>query len=72
MSDEDSNLADRPVTNFNTAGAGIEYNYSSVEHVKCGEILVTELIPVRGLDTENIEGVNDNYGTIGSRNKCVH
>ena len=71
-SDEDSNLADRPVTNFNTAGAGIEYNYSSVEHVKCGEIPVTELIPVRGLDTENIEGVNDNYGTIGSRNKCVH
>ena len=51
-SDEDSNLADRPVTNLNTAGAGSEYNYSSVEHVKYGEIPVTELIPVRGLDTE--------------------
>ena len=22
--------------------------------------------------TINIEGVNDNYGTIGNRNKCVH
>ena len=51
-SDDDSNLVDRPVTKLTTAGAGIEYDYSSVEHVKCGEIPVTELIPVRGLDTE--------------------
>ena len=35
-----------------TAGAGIEYDSFSVKHVKCGEIPVTELIPVRVLDTE--------------------
>ena len=51
-SDENFNLVDRPVTESATAGAGIETDSFSVEHVKCGEIPVTELIPVRVLDTE--------------------
>ena len=51
-SDENSNQVDRPVTELATAGAGIENDSFSVEHVKCGEIPVTKLIPVRVLDTE--------------------
>ena len=51
-SDENSNQVDRPVTELATAGAGIENDSFSVEHVKYGEIPVTKLIPVRVLDTE--------------------
>ena len=51
-SDENYNLVDRPVTELATAGADIENESFSVEHVKCGEIPETELIPVRVLDTE--------------------
>ena len=51
-SDENSNQVDRPVTELATAGAGIENDSFNVEHVKCGEIPVTKLIPVRVLDTE--------------------
>ena len=40
------------VVTVNKPNSPVEYNYSSVEHVKCGEIPVTELIPVRSLDTE--------------------
>ena len=51
-SNENYNQVDRPVTELATAGAGIKNDSFSVEHVKCGEILVTKLIPVRVLDTE--------------------
>ena len=51
-SDENSNQVDRPVTKLATAGAGIKNDSFSVEHVKCGVIPVTKLIPVRVLDTE--------------------
>ena len=51
-SDENYNQVDRPVTELATAGAGIENDSFGVEHVKCGEIPVTKLIPVRVLDTE--------------------
>ena len=51
-SDENSNLFDRPVTESATAGAGIETDSLSVEHVKCCEIPVTELITVRVPDTK--------------------
>ena len=51
-SDVNYNLVDRPVTELATAGAGIENDSFSIEHVKCGEIPVTELIAVRVLDTE--------------------
>ena len=51
-SDENSNQVDQPVTELATAGAGIESDSFSVEHVKYGEISVTKLIPVRVLDTE--------------------
>ena len=51
-SDENYKLVDRPVTELATAGAGIGNDSFSVEHVKCGEIPVTELIPVHVLDTE--------------------
>ena len=51
-SDENSDLFDRPVTESATAGAGIETDSFSVEHVKCCEIPVTELITVRVSDTE--------------------
>ena len=51
-SDENSDLFDRPVTESATAGAGIKTDSFSVEHVKCCEIPVTELITVRVSDTE--------------------
>ena len=51
-SDENSHLFDRPVTESATAGAGIETDSFSVEHVTCCAIPVTELITVRVSDTE--------------------
>ena len=45
-SDENSNLFDRPVTESATAGAGIETDSFSVEHVKCCAIPVTDLITI--------------------------
>ena len=51
-SDENSDLFDRPVTESATAGAGIKTDSFSVEHVKCCEIPVTELITVQVSDTE--------------------
>ena len=51
-SDENSDLFDRPVTESATAGAGIKTDSFSVEHAKCCEIPVTELITVRVSDTE--------------------
>ena len=58
-SDENYNLFNQPVTESATARAGIETNSFSVEHVKCCEIPVTELVTVRVSD----------YGTIRTRNK---
>ena len=51
-SGENSDLFERPVTDSATAGAGIKTDSFSVEHVKCCEIPVTELITVRVSDTE--------------------
>ena len=73
-SDENYNLFDRPVTESATAGAGIETDSFSVEHVKCCEIPVTEINngqSFRHGGTVSNEGVNDNCGTIRTRNKCV-
>ena len=52
ISDENSNLFDRPVTESATAWAGIEKDSLSEEHVKCCEQPVTESITVRVPDTE--------------------
>ena len=52
-SDEICNHIDRPFTRLATAGAGITDDNFSVDHVKCGEIPVTKLIPVGVLDTKN-------------------
>ena len=52
ISDENSNLFDRPVTELATAGAGIETDSLSEEHVKCCEQPVTESMTARVPDTE--------------------
>ena len=51
-SDENSGPIDRPFTKLTTTGAGIEIDSLGVDYVKCGEIPVTELIPVGVVDTD--------------------
>ena len=70
-SDEDSNLFDRPVTESATAWAGSETDHPSEEHVKCCKQPVTESVNGTSSRAVSNEGVNGNYGTIGTQNKCV-
>ena len=51
-SDENSGPNDRPFTKLTTTGAGIEIDTLGVDYAKCGEIPVTELIPVGVVDTD--------------------
>ena len=51
-SDENYSTIDRPFTNLTMAGAGIKIDSLGVDYAKCGEIPVTQLIPVRVLDTD--------------------
>ena len=72
-SDENYNLFSQPVTESATARAVIETNSFSVEHVKCCEIPVTELVTIRVSDTEEplVMRVSTITTELSTRNKCV-